>query len=60
MMALCAIYFVEASARSLHVAIDFCSLVQMTSGENLDLGLQGQTMAARGIALPHVGVIFGY
>jgi hypothetical protein len=57
MMALCTIFFVDASARSLLVVIDFCSLVRATPGETLDPGLPGRAMAARGIALPPVGVV---
>jgi hypothetical protein len=47
----------DASARSLLVVIDFCSLVRATPGETLDPGLPGRAMAARGVALPPVGVV---
>jgi hypothetical protein len=40
--------------------IDFCFLVRATPGETLDPGLPGRMMAAHGIVLPLVGVVFGY
>jgi hypothetical protein len=49
----------KASAWSLLVAIDFCSLGQATPGETLDPGLPGRMLAALGVALPPVGVVFG-
>jgi hypothetical protein len=58
-MALCAIFFMEVSARSLIVVIDLCSLVRGTLGETLDPGLPGRTMVVHDIILPHVGIIFG-
>jgi hypothetical protein len=56
-MALCAISFVETSARSLLVVIDICSLVR-DPVKTLDPGIPRRMMAARGVVLLLVGVIF--
>jgi hypothetical protein len=59
MVAISIISSMKASARSFFVAIDSCLLVRATLGETLDLGLLDRMMAAYGIVLPYVGIVFG-